>query len=151
MEAENIVNSRPLTHVSIEPGDEEALTPNHFLIGSSNGSKPLGTFTDADLILRKNWRKTQLLADNFWKRWLREYLPTITRRGKWFQRVKPIEVNDIVVIADDKLPRNCWPMGRVISTNPGRDGQVRSATVQTKTGILNRPAVKLAVLDVRNG
>lgn len=72
MEAENVVNSRPLTHVSVECGDEEALTPNHFLLGSSNGSKPLGVFTDADLILRKNWRKTQLLADNFWKIWLRE-------------------------------------------------------------------------------
>jgi hypothetical protein len=28
------INSRPLTHVSIDPRDEEALIPNHFLIGS---------------------------------------------------------------------------------------------------------------------
>lgn len=148
LEAENIVNSRPLTHVSVELGDEEALTPNHFLIGSSNGSKPPGLFTDADLVLRKNWRKTQLLADLFWKRWIREYLPTITRREKWFNRVKPIEIGDIVIIADENLPRNCWPMGRIISTKPAKDGQVRSAMVQTKSGILNRPAIKLAVLDV---
>ncbi|XP_076395364.1 uncharacterized protein LOC143265692 [Megachile rotundata] len=35
-EAEHSVNSRPLTHVSLDPRDKEALTPNHFLIGSSS-------------------------------------------------------------------------------------------------------------------
>lgn len=148
IEAENIVNSRPLTHVSVEPSDSEALTPNHFLLGSSNGLKPPGEFTDADQISRKNWRKSQNLADFFWKRWLREYLPTLTRRGKWFNRVSPIKVDDIVVVADQDLPRNCWPKGRVVSTNLGKDGQVRSAVIQTKSGILTRPAVKIAVLDV---
>lgn len=68
MEAENVVNSRPLTHVSIESNDVEALTPNHFLLGSSNGTGPPGPFCDSDLILRKNWRKSQQLADQFWRR-----------------------------------------------------------------------------------
>ena len=36
-EIEHSVNSRPLTHVSTDPGDNEALTPNHFLIGTSSG------------------------------------------------------------------------------------------------------------------
>ena len=31
-ESEHTVNSRPLTHVSVDPRDDEALTPNHFLI-----------------------------------------------------------------------------------------------------------------------
>ena len=34
---EHSINSRPLTHVSIDPRDNEALTPNHFLIGKSSG------------------------------------------------------------------------------------------------------------------
>ncbi|XP_058803620.1 uncharacterized protein LOC131671301 [Phymastichus coffea] len=37
VEIEHMVNSRPLTHVSVNPNNEEALTPNHFLIGSSPG------------------------------------------------------------------------------------------------------------------
>ncbi|XP_023248184.1 uncharacterized protein LOC111643990 [Copidosoma floridanum] len=37
-EAEHVVNSRLLTHVSVHPGDGEALTPNYFLIGTASGS-----------------------------------------------------------------------------------------------------------------
>lgn len=36
-EVEHCINSRPLTHVSLDPQDKEAITPNHFLIGSSSG------------------------------------------------------------------------------------------------------------------
>jgi len=38
VEAEFSVNSRPLTHVSLDPADMEALTPNHFLLGSNSGT-----------------------------------------------------------------------------------------------------------------
>lgn len=34
MEVESIINSHPLTYVSLETDDTEALTPNHFLLGS---------------------------------------------------------------------------------------------------------------------
>lgn len=60
----------------------------------------------------------------------------------------PIRINDLVIIVDPKFPRNTWPKGRVIGIKRGQDNQVRSATVQTINGIYERPAVKLAVLDV---
>ena len=36
MQVEHNVNSRPITKMSVDPKDDEALTPNHFLIGSSS-------------------------------------------------------------------------------------------------------------------
>ena len=38
VEAEGILNSRPIRHVSSEAGDIEALTPNHFLLLRANPS-----------------------------------------------------------------------------------------------------------------
>lgn len=149
IEIENVVNSRPLTHVPVDEDSGPALTPNHFLVGSSNGSKPLVNFDDSVYTLKQNLCTSQILANAYWKRWVTDYLPEITRRTKWFQSTKAITTGDVVVIVDPKLPRNCWPKGRIISTKSGRDGQVRSATVQTSTGVYERPVAKLAVLDVQ--
>ncbi|XP_073964433.1 uncharacterized protein [Choristoneura fumiferana] len=73
-EAEQTVNARPLTHVSVDPCDEEALTPSHFLLGGPAGTPPTGTCDEAD---RRAWRASQALANHFWARWVREYLPTL--------------------------------------------------------------------------
>ncbi|XP_062704178.1 uncharacterized protein LOC134286562 [Aedes albopictus] len=149
IEVENIINSRPLTHVPIDDDCGPALTPNHFLLGSSNGIKPYSTLDDSKAALRQNILASQVLANTFWKRWLSDYLPEITKRTKWFSRSDPVTVGDVVVIADPKLPRNCWPKGKVIEAHPSKDGEVRSATVRTSTGVYVRPVTKLAVLDVR--
>ncbi|XP_062715630.1 uncharacterized protein LOC134291645 [Aedes albopictus] len=148
-EIENIVNSRPLTFVSVEDPDDPVLTPNHLLLGSSSGLKPAAPLEDSGRALKRAWRASQAEANLFWRRWVRYYLPDLTRRSKWYNKVKPISVNDVVVVVDPGLPRNCWPLGRIISVRTGKDQQVRVATVQTKNGIYERPATKLAVLDVR--
>ncbi|XP_055604494.1 uncharacterized protein LOC129752749 [Uranotaenia lowii] len=151
IEVESIVNSRPLTEIPLGDDQSPVLTPNHFIMGSSNGMLPWTCFDDNPTRLRQNWRMSQSLADQFWKQWLHDYLPSLTRRAKWFTEAKPIKVNDIVIIVDARFPRNCWPKGRVIATNVAPDGQVRWATVQTAKGIYERPSVKLAVLDVGVG
>ena len=148
LEVENIINSRRLTYISIQNENEEALTPNHFLLGSSNGSKPLALFSDDNKVLRRNWLTSQQYTKHFCERWVKEYLPNITRRTKWFFQVKPLEIDDIVLIVDPNSPPNCWPKGRIIARKLARDGQVRSATVITQSGIYERSAVNLAVLDV---
>lgn len=148
-EIENLINSRPLTYVPVDDPDAPVLTPNHFILGSSSGLKPASRMDDRALILRRSWRESQREADLFWQRWLRDYLPELTKRTKWFSDVKAIEVDDIVVIVDPDLPRNCWLKGRIIAVKQAKDGHVRSATVQTKMGIYERPATKIAVLDVR--
>lgn len=146
-EAEHVVNSRPLTYVPIDSENEEALTPNHFLLGSSCGVKPLGQLNDDANYLRNNWHKTQHLSNAFWRRWTKEYMPTLCRRTKWLQQSKDLLVDDIVIIVGED-ERGKWPKGRVLEVIKSRDGKVRSAKVQTATGIYVRPASKLAVLDV---
>lgn len=151
LEVERTINCHPLTYIPLEKQSDEALTPNHFLLGTSDGHKPDTVRTDDGVLLRKNWMKSQQYANRFWKRWLREYLPTLTRRGKWWGPVKPIEVGDVVIVVDESNPRNVWPKGRVLDRILSSDGQVRTVTVQTSSGIYVRPAVKLSVLDVQGG
>lgn len=52
LEAEHTINSRSLTHLSMDHGDMESLTPNHFLLGSSSGVTVPGKFTDHDFYTR---------------------------------------------------------------------------------------------------
>ncbi|XP_062716949.1 uncharacterized protein LOC115265221 [Aedes albopictus] len=147
LEAEGIVNSRPLTYVPLEAIDREALTPNHFLLYSSSGNKQSVVTADQSVTLRDSWTIARNIMDEFWRRWVREYLPMLTRRTKWFDNVKPLEHGDLVVIIDENA-RNCWERGRILEVFPDKSGQVRRATVQTARGVFARPAVKLAVLDV---
>ncbi|XP_073815948.1 uncharacterized protein [Musca autumnalis] len=148
IEVENIINSRPLAYVPIGDEVEEAITPNHFLVGSSNGLKPMSMCDDSGVVLRQSWLISQQYANMFWKKWLAEYLPSLTCRSKWFERHAPLRKGDLVVIVDPFFPRNVWPRGKVLETRLAKDGQVRSAKVLTATGILERPVAKLAVLDV---
>ncbi|XP_037809127.1 uncharacterized protein LOC119601932, partial [Lucilia sericata] len=146
IEAENLVNSRPLTHLPIDSSDSEPLTPNHFLIGSPNIVQTPAV--DEKVCLRKQWQILQQLKQTFWKRWVLEYLPDLTRRTKWYQPVKPLQVGDVVIICDETEERGKWKRGVIEEVSTAADGQVRSAMVKTSNGRLRRPASKLAVLDV---
>jgi hypothetical protein len=84
----------------------------------------------------------------FWRRWLREYLPELTRRNKWFKDVKPVEVGDIVVMFEENHPRKYWKKAIVTEVFPGKDNVVRTVMLKTENGFLKRPVTKIAVLDV---
>jgi len=143
--AEHVISSRPLTFVSLEAEDDDALTPNHLLLGSADGFKPpLANESNP----RQRWRQANELADLFWRRWVKEYMPIITTRSKWFPKRHPLTVGDVVIVVDENLPRNLWPKGRITEIVTAKDGQVRSATIKTQHGIMVRPATKTAVLDV---
>lgn len=58
---EFIINSRPLTFVSLDSGDGEAITPNHLLLGSSSGYKQIN---NEGVDLRLRWRKPNSLQTN---------------------------------------------------------------------------------------
>ena len=55
VEAEGMLNSRPITHVSNDAGDIEELTPNHFLLLRTNPSYEDAEVSDREINLTKMW------------------------------------------------------------------------------------------------
>lgn len=148
-EAEALVNSRPLTHISTSPDDEETITPNSFLLGTPSVCQLPGKFNRIEMCSRKQWRIAQALTDSFWKIWVKSYIPTLIKRQKWLDVVKSIKVGDVVVLVDEQIDRGHYPMGIVVATYPGNDQQIRAVDVKTSRVIFKRPVVKIAVLDVQ--
>ena len=147
-EIEAIVNSRPITKVSDDPRDLQPLTPNHLLLLRNGPQLPPGAFTGDEIYARRRWRQVQHLADTFWRRWTREYLPQLQQRQKWFHEKRNLAVGDIVLIVDDRCPRSSWPLGRIVETHTNlQDGCVRSAKVKTTSTTLSRPITKLVLLE----
>ncbi|XP_050310594.1 uncharacterized protein LOC126746394 [Anthonomus grandis grandis] len=137
IQIEAILNSRPLTPISSDPCDLEALTPGHFLIGQQ-----LTAIPERDLKADKH----------FWARWSKEYLHLLQVRTKWnVEDANPnIHVGSMVILKEENVPSTCWPLGRVVITHPGKDGIIRVVTVRTKSGTLKRAVNKLALLPIES-
>ena len=118
---EAIVNCRPLTVDSISSSQfSEPLTPNHLLTMKSKVVlPPPGDFQRVDLYLRKRWRCVQYLVNEFWCKWKREFLQSLQSRQKWISVKRNLQVDDVVIVKDDSLPRNRWklqPVAKVLET-----------------------------------
>ena len=142
---ESIINSRPITNNPDDPRDGEALTPNHLLL-LRGGPRALGTFKAND-IYGKRWRHVQSLASQFWKRWLREYLPTLQMRQKWETRSRNFAVDDIVLLVGETTQRSQWPLARVVEAVKGSDGLVRTLKLLTQGKLVARPVTKVVLLE----
>ncbi|XP_044573994.1 uncharacterized protein LOC123258184 [Drosophila ananassae] len=154
IEAENVVNSCPLTHLPVSADQEAPLTPNDLLKGTACPPDTPGL--DGGLVkegaTRKQWRVARMLRNRFCRRWVLEYLPTLTRREKGCRREKPIQRGDIVFVCDPAVPRRDWRKGVVDETFAGTEGGVRRARVRImdrdRTRWIMRPASKLEALDL---
>ncbi|XP_070183260.1 uncharacterized protein [Littorina saxatilis] len=153
-----IVNSRPLSTENLESSDcPLPLTPNHILTLKSDPIlAPPGTFLSEDLYTSKRWRRVQLLADQFWKRWRKEYVATLQPRRVWSRQQRNVSVGDVVLLQDENASRADWKLGRVLDVYPSADGLVRSmqvslasfdldqrGRVQSRRVVLTRPVHRL--------
>ena len=151
-EAENVINSRPLTVEGLSnPASPEPITPNHLLtLKSQVVLPPSGSFKQLDLYSRKRWRQVQYLANQFWIRWRREYLSLLHKQQKWNVPQRDSREGDIVLLLDDALPRNQWPLTQVTKVFPSKDGfvhKVQLTLIQDgKRKQLQRPIHKLVLL-----
>jgi hypothetical protein len=147
IQAESLLNGRPLTHVSVDPRDPEPLTPNHFLLLQGSPNSEDDVIGEEELYSRKHWEAMQVMSTHFWRRWLQEYLPTITDRRKWLFDKKNLAVDDVVLVVTPNSPRGHWPIGRVTRVVLSPDGVVRSVFVKTSAGEYHRPVAKLCLLE----
>ncbi|XP_029175788.1 uncharacterized protein LOC114944167 [Nylanderia fulva] len=143
---EACLNSRPLQAISDDPEDVSALTPGHFLIGAALTSLPEPSLTSEPLNRLTRWQLLQRMRDDFWSRWSKEYLQSLTSRVKWWRKNINPTVGDLCLIRGENFPPSRWPLARITEVHPGADGQVRVVSLRTATTTLARPVVKVILL-----
>lgn len=145
-EVEKIMNDRPITRVSNDARDLEALTPSHILLLRRNAALAPEELNETDKY-KARWKHVHLLANEFWQRWTKEYLPTLQERQKWLNQKPNFRVGDLVLLADKNTPRGEWPKALVEETFPDADGVVRRVVVKTANGVYQRDVRKICLLE----
>lgn len=145
-EVEAIINNRPITAVSTDAKDQDALTPSHLLTAGAVIEPPLEEHFLSESYHRC-WKHIQFLADRFWNRWVKEYLPLLCLRQKHLHHARNLKVNDLVLITRENRPRNQWPLGRIMEAPKDDDGVVRRVQVKTSSGEYLHPAVRICLLE----
>lgn len=134
-EAAAIVNNRPLTAISSDANDPEPLCANNVLTMKS-GRAPAapGVFLPEDQYTRRRWRRAQYMTDQFYIRYKKEItLQTRQTRQMWRQETPNLQENDVVLLKDESLHRNNWPLGRVTKIIKSQDSLVRKVEITIVT------------------
>ena len=152
LEIEMIVNNRPITYCYADEL-EQCLTPNHLLYARRLESESLTTNNISYHAITDYSKFTDRLSqilNHFWNRWKTEYLSELTQlRSKSKANNKPlIQINDIVLIHEDLIPRLRWRVGKVEELIYSTDSQVRGAVVRIPNSqTLKRPINKLYAIE----
>ena len=145
-----IVNARPVLPVPSDPEMPEILTPATLLTQKSRALKSIpGNFSSTELY-SKQWRQVQHLANMFWTRWHKEYLPTLQPRRKWQDETRNLKEGDLVFLHSKESPRNYWPLARITEAYVSTDGKVRKVDLLTakdgSTKSYTRPVTEVILL-----
>ncbi|KRY51746.1 hypothetical protein T03_17621 [Trichinella britovi] len=154
-EIEARINDRPLTIVSGRADDDLALTPAHFLIGRElsalpdryHHGRPVRGDSRSLTLLHRSWRYQRNMMEHLWSRWKREYLVTLSAHGKWRQLQQQVRVGDIVLVAEQNLPRSQWALRRITELQDGIGGVARSARVKISNGMITISVRSLILVE----
>ena len=73
-EVASLLNGRPITRVSTDSNKPKPLTPN---LGCHHPLVSPNVETAFDGLSRRHWQQSQFIIDQFWRRWVREYVPEL--------------------------------------------------------------------------
>ncbi|XP_055528038.1 uncharacterized protein LOC129720575 [Wyeomyia smithii] len=141
-----LMNSRPLLPMSDDPNDLAALTPAHFLIGSSMLALPDPDHQHIPVNRLDHFQKLQLHVQKFWSHWRTEYLQELQKDTTMNPRNHTLLPGRLVVVVDELQPPIRWPLARIVTTSPGPDGLTSVVSLRTARGIITRPITKICLL-----
>lgn len=154
IEIEFCINSRPLTYVSDDPECSGILSPSHFLLGRSDGHKPVPQSNVDDMgleltgaFVRNSYRYANEQLNRFWRMWYEDYIRNLPHIKSSFKE-NSLKEGSIVMLSEDNCPRLVWPLGQILRLLPGRDGKVRTVEVKTAKGNLVRAVQKVHHLEL---
>jgi hypothetical protein len=137
-EVESAINARPL--VATPEGSDEPLTPAHFLQGASPARD--GVRVEPVPGLERAWRHRAKLADDAWRRFTEEYLPTLRQwRTPEGGQPDPPREGELVLVAASPLPRLRWPLAKVVRVHD------HHCDVKMRNIITSRPTKHLYRLE----
>ena len=152
-----VLNSRPLTVDYLSnPDDTPPLCPSQLItLKSEVISPPPGQFLIEDIYSRRQWRRIQHLANEFWTRWCKESPQSLQVCSKWNNQKRTLKQGDPVVLVQDNAPRNCWPKARVTTTCEDEKRLVHSIKIQVssksgETGQVLEIPIHILVVLYRN-
>lgn len=152
-EIECIINSRPLIDVKTDNDDPLPISPNQLIYGRDLTMLPMSSkvkIIPGKEEITKIWKQRLELNQKFWNSWTKDYLLELAKETKWHDVTSPVKVGDLVLVSDENKKRGIWPLAKVIQTQTGRDGLVRSVLLKTENGEMRRPVQKLVKLEVHN-
>ena len=148
-EVELIINNAPLTYVYLN-AIETCLTFNQLLFGRQllYSCNTTSTVVRNLMVLSSTTDKINRISNHFLDRWnmnLHEKQPT----SKLNRDSLKINVKNIVLVFDEKVPRHLWRIPIVTQVFPSRDSEIRRAILRiTNTNtILKRPVNKLFAFE----
>ena len=140
-EVANLLYERPIRRHPTSPDDGAYLCPNDLLLGRATSRVPSGPF-DEKAYNRQRFTFVQTIISTFWKKWTRDYFPSLLITQKWHTSHRNMKTGDLVLIQDSNLIRGQWKLGKVSNTCPGTDGKVRKVDVQYKNLNADEPNAK---------
>lgn len=143
---EAVMNSRPLLPSSEDPNDLAALTPGHFLIGTSLLALPDPDLRSIPTSQLDHYWKLQAHIARFWQHWQTEYIQELQKDTRSYMRNDNFLLGQLVIVVDEQQPTIRWPLARIVAVHPGADNITRVVSLRTVKGVIKRPIAKVCLL-----
>ena len=151
-EAANLLNERPIGRKPSSVEDGAYLSPNDLLLGRSTSKVSGGPFSNTTNSYIR-YQFVQKIVTAFWKKWTRDFFPSLLVWPKWHTARRNVQVGDIVLIQDSNQVRGKWKFGRFARADASlRDGFVRNIEIEYKNPgasnytTITRPVQRIIVL-----